>query len=125
MLDKTVQRSYSRDPYLYAIWREAGSPAEVKDPWFYGYSTTPRSMQLTRSGIGLRSTQAGIAVRSGVDAYGAKLAAVLALRSDVATTDDGFVVVAPQTTFDGAVADARDRVLIGAELLADLVESEL
>jgi hypothetical protein len=34
----------------------------------------------------------------------------------VATTDDGFVVVAPQTTFDGAVADARDRVLIGAEL---------
>jgi hypothetical protein len=56
MLDKTVQRSYSRDPYLYAIWREAGSPAEVKDPWFYGYSTTPRWMQLTRSGIGLRST---------------------------------------------------------------------
>lgn len=125
MLDKTVQRSYYRDPYLYAIWREAGSPAEVKDPWFYGYSTTHRWMELTRSGIGLRSTQAGIAIRSGVDKGGAKLASIRALRSDVATTEDGFVVVVPQATFDGAVADARDRVLMGAELLADLVEAEL
>ena len=125
MLDKTVQRSYYRDPYLYAIWREAGSPVEVKDPWFYGYSTTPRWMQLTRSGIGMRSTQAGIAIRSGVDEYGAKLASIRAQRSDVATTEDGFVVVVPQATFDGVVADARDRVLIGAELLAVLVEAEL
>lgn len=97
----------------------------MKDPWFYGYSTTPRWMQLTQSGIGLRSTRAGIAIRCGVDEYGAKLASILALRSDVATTEDGFVVVVPQATFDGAVADARDRVLMGAELLADLVEAEL
>jgi hypothetical protein len=125
MLDKTVQRSYYRDPYLYAIWREAGSPTEVNDPWFYGYSTTPRWMQLTNSGIGLRSTRTGIAVRSGVDEYGAKLTAILALRSDVATTEGGSVVAVPQATFDGVVADARDRVLMGAEFLAGLVEAEL
>ena len=30
MLRKTVQRSWFRDPYLYAIWREAGRRAKWK-----------------------------------------------------------------------------------------------
>lgn len=34
MLRKSVQRSWYRDPYLYAFWHECGSPEEVTDPWF-------------------------------------------------------------------------------------------
>ena len=64
MLRKTVQRSWYRDAYLYAIWCEGGRPSEVEDPWFYGYSTTPRWMKLNRSGTGLRSVPTGIAIRT-------------------------------------------------------------
>ena len=125
MLDKSVQRSYYRDPYLYAIWREAGSPAEVKDPWFYGYSTTPRWMQLTRSGIGLRSIHSGIAIKSGLNEYGAKLESILAARPNVVATDDGPVVVVPHAVVNGTAVDTRDRVQMGAELLRDLVANGL
>ena len=48
MLRKTVQNSWYRDAYLYAIWCEAGQPGEVEDPWFFGYSTTPRWMKLSQ-----------------------------------------------------------------------------
>ncbi len=67
MLDQSVQRSYYRDPYLYAMWLEAGTPGDVKDPWFYGYSTTARWMQLMRRSIGLRSIHNGIANKDGID----------------------------------------------------------
>jgi hypothetical protein len=125
MLDKTVQRSYYRDPYLYAIWREAGSPAQVKDPWFYGYSTTPRWMQLAHSGIGVRAIKAGIAVKSGPDEYSAALRSILDSSVDVVTTEDGPIIVVPQETVDGAIVDTRDRVQMGAELLIDLVAAGL
>lgn len=125
MLDKTVQRSYYRDPYLYAIWREAGSPAEVKDPWFYGYSTTPRWMQLGRSGIGLRSIKAGIALKGGLVEYDAALRSIFDSRADVVTTEDGAVVVVPQEALDGALVDRRDRVQMGAELLTELIAAGL
>ncbi|RKT79411.1 uncharacterized protein DUF262 [Terracoccus luteus] len=125
MLDKTVQRSYYRDPYLYAIWREAGSPAEVKDPWFYGYSTTPRWMQFKRSGVGLRSIKAGIALKSGLDEYGRALELILDSRLDLVATEGGHVVVIPQKAVEGAVVDTRDRVQVGAELVIDLVAAGL
>ena len=64
MLRKSVQRSWYRDPYLYAIWRESGSPEEVTDPWFIGYSTDERWMRLERSQTGMRSVPTGIAVQA-------------------------------------------------------------
>jgi hypothetical protein len=88
----------------------------------YGYSTTPHWMQLTRSGIGLRSIHEGFAIRSGLDEYSAKLASILASRSDVMTTDERPVVVVPKSTLNGTAIDTRDRVQLGAELLSALVE---
>ena len=66
MLSKSVQRSWYRDPYLYAIWRESGSSEEVPDPWFSGYSTNERWMRLERSQTGIRSVPTGIAVQAPV-----------------------------------------------------------
>jgi hypothetical protein len=75
MLLKGVQRSWYRDPYLYAIWRESGSPAEVTDPrspgggtgpWFIGCSTIERWMRLERSQTEIRSVPTGIAVQAPV-----------------------------------------------------------
>ena len=63
MLRKTVQRSWYRDAYLYAIWCEAGRPDEVRT---HGSTATrpPRDgWRLVRSGTGLRSVPDGIAVR--------------------------------------------------------------
>ncbi len=121
MLEKTVQRSNYRDPYLYAMWREAGSPVDVKDPWFYGYSTTPRWMQLTRSGIGLRSISAGILIASTVDEFDTALTQVLDSRTDAEPNEVGRLVVVPQVSVDGASIDVRDRVQLGAELLSSLL----
>ena len=93
MLRKTVQRSMYRDAYLYAVWCEAGRPSEVEDPWFYGYSTIPRWMKLTRSGTGLRSVPTGIAVQ--VPATPAAVAALLAVcsHSGAASCDEGWLLL--------------------------------
>jgi hypothetical protein len=73
MLTKAVQRSYYRDPYLYAIWREAGSPAEVVDRWFFGSSTNRRWMQLVRSRIGMSRKEPGPLISNGLDEHTATL----------------------------------------------------
>lgn len=120
MLDKTVQRSYYRDPYLYAIWREAGSPKGVEDPWFYGYSTNARWMQLVRSRIGLRSVHEGIAIKPGLAEYDSPLASVLGSHTVTDLGNDWFVATIPQNTVHGAAVDTKDRVQMGAKLLLDL-----
>lgn len=125
MLDKTVQRSYYRDPYLYAMWREAASPPHVDDPWFYGYSTKPRWMRLTRSRIGMRSIHQGIAIRFGSTGTEADLASILTPIGHLARTSDGFVVEVQKTTVNGAAVDTRDRVQLGAALLRDLLDAGL
>lgn len=121
MLDKTVQRSYYRDAYLYAMWREAGSPDEVEDPWFYGYSTHPRWMRLVRSAVGLRSVDRGIAISNGLDEYRSELSSALNTLEGIEATDAGHILVVPQEEVDGVNVDTRDRVQMGAELLTALV----
>jgi hypothetical protein len=125
MLLKTVQNSFYRDAYLYAIWCEAGRPEEVTDPWFYGYSTTPRWMKLNRSGTGMRSVPAGIALsapaapdtRQALHQVGADTGLVL--------LDDAYLLAVPQADLDGDLIDAVDRVQLGAGLLRDLIDAGL
>ncbi|MEN8707039.1 MAG: DUF262 domain-containing protein [Nocardioides marinisabuli] len=125
MLRRKVQRSYYRDAYLYAIWSEAGRPVEVNDPWFYGYSTTPRWMELTRSGVGMRSVEAGIALRSGGSSSDEE--ALEALCEDVGAQpcDDGWLLGIPQADHAGDLVDTVDRVQVGAEILRDLIANGL
>lgn len=126
MLRKTVQRSWYRDPYLYAIWREAGSPKQVPDPWFFGYSSNPRWMRLERSGAGLRSVQPGIALDEPVDERdGANFESICEQRPDVIRKDDGWLLVIAQRDNDGVLIDTEDRVQRGAALLKELIASGL
>lgn len=125
MLRKKVQSSYFRDPYLYAMWREAGSPEEVKDPWFYGYSTTPRWMQLIRSGVELRSVTSGIAIRSGDPALDDALEELVGSRNDVSLVEDGYLLAISQELVDGRETDRHDRVQVGAALISELIAAGL
>ena len=126
MLRKTVQRSMYRDAYLYAVWCEAGRPSEVEDPWFYGYSTIPRWMKLTRSGTGLRSVPTGIAVQ--VPATPAAVAALLAVcsHSGAASCDEGWLLLpVSQAEQDGQLVDTVDRVQVAAGFLQELITAGL
>ena len=65
MLDKKAMSSYYRDPYLSAVRQQSGVPESAvrgqvarhwpKGPWFTGYETEARWMQLTTSGAAFQS----------------------------------------------------------------------
>jgi hypothetical protein len=125
MLRKTVQRSWYRDAYLYAMWCEAGRPDEVKDPWFYGYSTDPRWMELVRSGTGLRSVTKGIAVRAPVTPTAAATLEGLPEQTGLVETDQGLLLAIRQTPHGDEDVDAVDRVQAGAQLVRALINAGL
>lgn len=125
MLRKTVQRSWYRDAYLYAMWCEAGRPDEVTDPWFYGYSTAPRWMELVRSGTGLRSMPDGIAVRPPFTPAAAATLEDVRNQAGLVRTDQGLFLRIPQTSVAGALVDTADRVQAGAQLVRVCLEAGL
>jgi hypothetical protein len=125
MLRKTVQRSWYRDAYLYAMWCESGNLDAVTDPWFYGYSTTPRWMTLTKSGVGLRSVPDGIIVKTTESSEVLGLLAAVADSMDLQRHDDGWLLRSVQKERAGAWVDSEDRVQRGAALIAELVSAGL
>lgn len=127
MLRKSVQSSYYRDAYLYAMWVSAGNPGKslVKDPWFYGYSTEPRWMTFIRSQAGLRNTATHLLIRSPLsDDVSARLAAVCAA-AGASLVDGTWELPIAQTELEGRVFDTVDRVQVGAKLIGDLIEAGL
>ena len=125
MLRKTQQNSWYRDAYLYAMWCEAGRPDEVKDPWFYGYSTTPRWMELVRSGTGVRSVPDGIAVRPPVTPAAAAALEDVRVQAGLVATDQGLLLRISQASVGDESVDTVDRVQAGAQLLRALVKAGL
>ncbi len=126
MLRKSVQRSWYRDPYLYAIWHESGSPEEVTDPWFYGYSTDERWMRLERSGAALRSVPAGISLQAPArEDHASAFNAVCGERSDIRMLDGRWSLEVAQTERDGALVDVEDRVQKAAVFLRELITAGL
>ncbi|ANH38694.1 hypothetical protein I601_2270 [Nocardioides dokdonensis FR1436] len=125
MLRKKVQRSYYRDAYLYAIWSEAGRPSEVSDPWFYGYSTTARWMELARSRVGIRSVSGGLALRNGDSASDEGTLKALCEAAGAEPCEDGWLLRTPQRSHAGELVDTVDRVQVGAEILRDLITAGL
>jgi hypothetical protein len=133
MLRKTVQRSWFRDPYLYAIWREADSPDEVTDPrnsrsgpWFYGYSTTERWMRLEKSYTGMQSVPRGIAVQPPpAGEHRSALEAVCRQHTHLVETDTGWLLEIEQKERHGALVDTENRVERAASLLRELVTAGL
>lgn len=125
MLRKTQQNSWYRDAYLYAIWCEAERPEEVDDPWFYGYSTTPRWMKLNRSGTGLRSVPRGIAVQAPGSPEASEVFQRAALAAGVNADDEGWLMPVPQSDRGGELIDSADRVQAAARLLREFVDAGL
>lgn len=119
MLKRTVMRSYYRDPYLLAIFRESVlGPAEW-DPWFYGYETEPRQMLLHRSNLHIQCVDEGWQI-SEVPTDPEQKA-----RFEEVCTLHGLgpdhLYCMPQK--DGC--DIIDRVVMGAQLLRDLIKAGL
>ena len=126
MLRKTVQRSWYRDPYLYAIWRESGSPEEVTDPWFMGYSTDERWMRLERSQTGIRSVPTGIAVQApAAEQHRTTFESVCRQHTDVVETEVDWLLVVAQQERNGSVVDTEDRVQKAASFLQALLAAGL
>jgi len=119
MLRRTVQRSYYRDPYLYAIWCESGYREEVEDPWFYGYSTYERWLRLERSQTGMRSMPDGIALEAPRGkARRTRFESVCEQHPGVFEDEDGWLLAIEQND-DGI--DREDRVQKAASLLNELI----
>jgi hypothetical protein len=127
MLRRTQLNSWYRDPFLLAVLRESGVDEAVRDPWFTGYPTTARWMELLRSGTGLRAEEPGFTVNpSGLDAHRVVLEELSAQRDDLVHDDDGFrIPVIQRELADGTVVDVEDRVAKGAVVLKALVEAGL
>jgi len=126
MLRKSVQRSWYRDPYLYAIWRESGSPGEVTDPWFIGYSTDERWMRLERSQTGIRSVPRGIAVQAPAsEHHRITFESLCRQHTDVVETEVDWLLVVAQQERNGVLVDAEDRVQKAASFLRELVAAGL
>jgi len=111
-----------RDPYLLAIHRLSDVGDAVTDPWFTGYESNPRWLNLERSGTGIRCIEDGIAIRPPLvsrerDAF-SRICKIHGVTANL-------TLPVPQVEVAGASVDTIDRVQLGATLLYDLVETGL
>ncbi|MEO7817636.1 MAG: DUF262 domain-containing protein [Actinomycetota bacterium] len=118
----TALNAWYRDPYLLAIWRELEADSRIEDPWFTGYEKLPRSLQLNRSGTGLRCVPAGyeLSVPLVEEQYDAFKSVVLDLGSDQEK-----VLPVSQEEVDGELIDSADRIQLGANIVRRLLAAGL
>ena len=119
MLEKTVMRSYYRDPYLYAVALESRLKNEIENYfWFIGYEDEPRRLRFVKSGLQVECVDEGFKITAPTnpdfDGFFEEY------RTKSGLTDD-LVCHVPQQ--DGI--DSSNRVHLGAKLLNELVESGL
>lgn len=127
MLRRTQLNSNYRDPFLLAVLRASEVAESVTEPWFTGYPTAPRWMQLRRSSTGLRSTAAGITLNPpSLPEHVTLFESVCSEHDDILADHDGFrVPIAQRELSDGTIVDVEDRVLKGALVLTALVDAGL
>lgn len=116
MLDKTVMRSYYRDPYLYAVAKVSGLAIPDSNLWFYGYETERRLLERPGGIFSLESIAVGWQL-SGIPSDADQLERWDELRAMFDIGDD-LIFQIPQ---DGH-RDTVDRVIKGAELIRALDE---
>jgi hypothetical protein len=120
MLQRTQMNSWYRDPYLLAMHRESGVGSAVEDPWFTGYESQPRWMQLKKSGVEFRCVDEGIEIRHGRVDEADALRRILE-RHGTIVKNNRLLRAVPKVPSDDKDVDAQDRVQIGAALLRELV----
>ena len=121
--DSCDNRSNHHDAYLLALASEAGlTPSDIGNPgWprcFPGHETNERHLVLQRSGIKIRCAENGWAL-SDIPGEPALRSAFDTVASRYAIQDGLFVV--PQTQG----IDIEDRIILGAQLLRELIEAGL
>ncbi|MDP3212029.1 DUF262 domain-containing protein [Methylotenera sp.] len=118
MLNKTVMRSYYRDPYLLAIWRKSGVGKAVDDPWFYGYESEFRWMFLKKSGVKVQCLDQGLQITAPPDNDYKNLYDQVLEKYGIGS--EGLFEVQQNSGID-----TNDRVTLCANLLIDLVNKGL
>lgn len=125
MLRRTQLNSLYRDPFLQAIWETSEVGDAVTDPWFTGYPSNPRRLQLKRCGVTVRCTESGLEfVAPTTPDYGEKFLEISGTYGDIMTgASDVLVLPVSQGSASGtALVDQEDRVVLGAKLVRDMVE---
>lgn len=119
MLEKTVMRSYYRDPYLYAVARESRLNNEIDGYyWFIGYEDEPRRMRLVKSGVQVECVDEGFKLTVPSNPDCAELFEKYRTKTSLA---DDLLCRVPQRNN----IDSSDRVGLGAKLLVELAASGL
>jgi hypothetical protein len=114
---------YYRDPVLLEVWRASEVGSRVQDPWFR-YETDPRWLHLERSGVGLRSTSEGFALRGPDDDNRRSTFIGLCSQHQAVVSAEGSIVLRiPQHDDGNGPIDSTDRVVVGAALLRALVKA--
>lgn len=111
---------YYRDPYLLAIYRDCAVEDRIDDPWFRGYETAPRWLQLSRSGGGIRCVEEGFELAAPQDLdLAARFHSVCRKHG---ATSARFLPIR-QIEVGGELIDAEDRIVRGVALVRALVEA--
>jgi hypothetical protein len=131
MLDKKAMSSYYRDPCLSAVLQQSRIPESAVrgsvaqhwsgGPWFTGYETEARWMQLTTSGAEIQCVHDGLQLRAPAAPHVEAFTRVC----DAHGIGPDLRLKISQVTVGGRQLDTKDRVQLGAALLRDLVAAGL
>lgn len=119
MLSKSRMSSWYRDPYLLAVLRQSGVDiGVVDDPWFYGYETEIRRMKLKKSSIRIQCVDSGWQITEVPTDPTQK---AIFDRICFGKIDSNGLIAVSQNKG----VDTSDRVMLGAQILKDLVAEGL
>ncbi len=116
MLDKTVMRSYYRDPYLSELASMSGIAIPDSSLWFYGYETERRWLERPNGIITLESVDEGWQLAE-IPSEPDQLALVASLCTEFDIGAD-YIFRVPQE----GQRDTVDRIIKGVELIRALSE---
>jgi hypothetical protein len=126
MLRTYYLNGYYRDPVLLQVWISSDVTDAARDPWFTGPETNPRWLRLDRSLVGLRSVAEGFELQAPEDeVLYPQFLEICTQRKDVTMNDERIVLHVAQADNGGDLIDSVDRVVVGAELIGELVDAGL
>jgi hypothetical protein len=126
MLRTETTGGYYRDPFLLQVWLSSGVEDAVRNQWFSGDVNSARWLPLERSEVGIRSVAEGFELRGTDDEeLNQQFLDICERRADVVSEGERIVLRVPQVDREGNRIDAVDRVLVGAQLVRELVEAGL
>jgi hypothetical protein len=126
MMRTTTLAGYYRDPILLQVWLDSGVGEAAIKPWFSGWTTTPRWLRLSGSGVGIRSVAEGFEVEGPLDADMEPQFEAVSGAHGVERLEDGQLMLRiPQVDRGGDLVDCVNRVDLGARFISDLVRAGL